>query len=316
VALAVAAGAGVGTLLVGPAGKVGATTGSPPAVPSSGAYLGAFVVPHVNQSAAQADVRLELADLSDFDGAVGRPLGIAHVYQSWRTPVRTSVLAALAATGATPLVDWTCTSDASIVNGSQDALITSYADALAAYGRPVFLRFFWEMNLVGLNRTKTCQAGLGAAGYVQAWQHIWTLFHQQGATNVAFVWCPSVRDPTEAAAYYPGDGYVDWIGFDGYDRTQDPVGTIATYTPFYDHWIGHGKPMMIGETGATTDQATFLADLRTALPTTYPGIKALVYYDSKSSIDWTLADTAGNPGLSTFVGIGQTSYFEFPFVGH
>lgn len=308
-----------GPSLPGPTrpGTAGAAVvaGPPPAVPTTGAYLGAFVVPHDNQAVAQADIRLELDDLGDFDGAIGRPLGIAHVFQAWKSPVRTSLLAALAATGATPMVDWTCTSDASIIDGSQDALITSYADALAAYGRPVFLRYFWEMNLVQLRRTQTCLAGLGPAGFVQAWQHIWTIFQQQGATNVAFVWCPSVRDTTEAAAYYPGDTDVDWIGFDGYDRTQDPSIITSVYGPFYQYWAPHGKPMVIGEVGATTDQATFIQDLGNALPTTYPDIKAVLYYDSVARIDWTLTDSPGNAGFSAFVALGQTPYFEYPFAG-
>ncbi len=287
----------------------------PPAVPSSGAYLGAFVAPHDDQIQAQGDVRLELAQLGNFDGAIGRPLGLVHVYQPWSTPVKTSTLAALSATGATPVVDWTCTSDESIIDGSQDALITSYADALRDYGRPVFLRWFWEMNLVGLPRASGCLGSQGSPGYVQAWQHIWTIFHDAGATNVAFVWCPSINAPAAAAADYPGDAYVDWIGWDGYDRKQDPSIIKTTFLPFYDAWVTHGKPMMIGETGATTDQATFLAQLAAALPVSFPQVHAVLYYDSKSDFDWTLVNTPGQLGFDAFVAMGQLPYFGYPFVG-
>jgi hypothetical protein len=291
------------------------TTLAKPAVPLSSAYLGAFVAPHETEAQAQSDVRQELAQIGNFDGVLGRPLGLVHVYQSWNAPVRPTVLAALASTGSTPVIDWTCASDASIANGSQDALITSYADSLKAYGRPVFLRWFWEMNLVNAPRTSNCLGALGATGYIQAWQHIWTIFQNRGAANVAFVWCPSISAPVAAASYYPGDNYVDWIGWDGYDRKQDPSMLTNQFLPFYNSWITHGKPLMLGETGATIDQATYLAQLTSILPTTFPGLKAILYYDSKSTFDWTLTDTPGQLGMSAFVAMGQTPYFGFPFVG-
>ena len=283
--------------------------------PTRSAYLGAFVTPHVGETVAQADVRLELAQIGNFDGAIGRPLGLVHVYQPWATPVKVATLAALASTGATPVIDWTCTSDASIIDGSQDSLISSYAESLKSYGRPVFLRWFWEMNLVALPRASGCLGSLGSAGYVKAWQHIWTIFHSDGATNVAFVWCPSILAPSVSAAYYPGDAYVDWIGWDGYDRTQNPAMLQTQFLPFYDQWVTHGKPMMIGETGATTDQATYLAQLTAVLPVSFPQVHAILYYDSKSDSDWTLVNTPGQPGFTQFVTMGQTPYFGYPFVG-
>jgi hypothetical protein len=291
------------------------STLAPPAVPQHSAYLGAFVAPHLGEDQAQADVRQELAQLGNFDGAVGRSLGLVHVYQPWASPVRPSTLAAVAATGATPFIDWTCTSDASIINGNQDALITSYAQALKSFGRPVFLRWFWEMNLVNLPRTSGCLGTLGASGYIQAWQHIWTIFQNQGAGNVAFVWCPSINGATFGSTFYPGDSYVDWIGWDGYDRKQSASATLAQFTPFYANWVTHGKPLVLGETGATTDQATYLAALATALPTSFPQVRAVLYYDSKSTLDWTLVDAPGNLGADQFAALAQNPYFGFPFVG-
>lgn len=286
-----------------------------PAVPQDSTYLGAFVAPHLGEDQAQSDVRQELAQLGNFDGAIGRSLGLVHVYQPWANPVRPSTLAALSATGATPFIDWTCTSDASIISGNQDALITSYAQALKAYGRPVFLRWFWEMNLTGLPRSSGCLGTGGAAGYVLAWQHIWTIFHEVGATNVAFVWCPSILGTSSAQPYYPGDSYVDWIGWDGYDRKQDPNMLKTEFLPFYQAWVTHGKPMMIGETGATTDQATYLDQLTATLPVTFPQVHAVLYYDSKSTSDWTLVDTPGQAGFTQFTTMAQTPYFEFPYSG-
>ncbi|MGD0882565.1 MAG: hypothetical protein ABSB09_13440 [Acidimicrobiales bacterium] len=294
-------------------GAVGALT--PPAIPTHSAYLGAFVAPHEGEVEAQSDARQELAQIGNFDGAIGRPLGLVHVYQPWATPVKVSTLAALASTGATPMIDWTCVSDASIVDGSQDALITSYADALKAYGRPLFLRWFWEMNLTNLSRTSGCLGTLGSTGYIEAWQHIWTIFQAQGATNVAFVWCPSINGTAYSSAYYPGDSYVNWIAWDGYDRKQNPAATTSQFLPFYDYWVTHDKPLMIGETAATTDQQAYLAQLASVLPVSFPQVRAVLYYDSMSDSDWTLVNNPGNLGFDQFIALGQNPYFGYPFVG-
>jgi Glycosyl hydrolase family 26 len=302
------------TAMADTAGQQPAPSGPPP-VPTDSAYLGAFVAPHQSESDAQSDIRVELGDIGNFDGVFGRPLGIVHVYQNWNNPVKNSALAALAATGATPMIDWACTSDANIVNGSQDTLITSYAEQLASFGRPLFLRWFWEMNLTGEPRNASCLGSTGATGYVQAFQHIVTLFRNAGATNVAFVWCPSIQGTGFAAPYYPGDSYVDWIGWDGYDRKQDPNMLTDLFLPFYQNWLPHGKPMMIGETGATLDQASYLTNLTDNLPTLMPGVKAVVYYDSESTSDWTLEDQTGNLGLRAYITMGQTPYFMYPYAG-
>ena len=47
----------------------------------------------------------------------------------------------------------------------------------------------------------------------------------------------------------------------------------------------------------------------------FPQVHAVLYYDSKSDSDWTLVDTPGNLGVTTFTALAQTPYFGFPFVG-
>ncbi len=108
---------------------------------------------------------------------------------------------------------------------------------------------------------------------------------------------------------------MDWIAWDGYDRRQDPTMLTTQFLPFYSNWVTHGKPLMIGETGATIDQATYLQNLATNIPLTFPQVKAVVYYDSVSTSDWSLVNVAGNRGLSAFIAMGQLPYFAFPFHG-
>jgi hypothetical protein len=56
------------------------------------------------------------------------------------------------------------------------------------------------------------------ADFVAAWQHIVTLFRQQGDYNVTWVWSISHSDHGTGPlmAYWPGSRYVTWVGVDGY----------------------------------------------------------------------------------------------------
>ena len=116
-------------------------------------------------------------------------------------------------------------------------LIVATAQAVKAFGKPMFLRWNWEMNLS--NGAKCMGTGTTAqqeAGYIGAWQNIYTIFKAQGVTNVSWLWNPG-GGPADAdpAPYYPGSAYVDWIGFDGYDKiAAHDFGGVFTnfYTEF------------------------------------------------------------------------------------
>ena len=146
------------------------------------------------------------------------------------------------------------------------------------------------------------------SAYIAAWRHIWTIFHQEGARNVAFVWCPGLSGGNEAA-YYPGDPYVDWIGVDGYDRTDKGIGAgtfSGLFGGFYDTWVSHQKPVMIGETAATSfDQAQYIQSIQSSAPA-FPDVKAIVYFDSIGPrANWSLQGS----GIAAFKNLAGDSYF-------
>ncbi len=211
--------------------------------------------------------------------------------------------------GAIPLVSWGCASTAAVASGQYDQLITSYATALKAFGHPVLLRWFWEMNL-RVAKDVACIGSNGPAGFVSAWIHVWNIFHQVGATNVSFVWCPGISGgQIESAQYFPGAAYVDWIGADGYDRKDQGAQAFAqVFGAWYSAYAAYGKPMMVGETGATaTDQAAYLQGIGSALPSQFPDIKALVYFDAPGPADlWVLTPD----GLQAYGQLARSPYFS------
>jgi hypothetical protein len=213
---------------------------SPPAIPPNGkAYIGAWVQPN-GPGPFNGDTRVEteLSGLGEFQAAIGRPLGMVHVFQNWDQAASNSVLNAISSTGAIPVIDWSCGSTTgqngstvAIANGTFDSLITAFARQLKAYGKPVFLRWEWEPNLDQASGASCLHQGTNTLAqdglnYQHAWQRIYNIFkgsgaNAVGANNVSFVWNPGLAGNISTPVlqdFWPGYQYVNWIGIDGYSR--------------------------------------------------------------------------------------------------
>jgi hypothetical protein len=232
-----------------------------------------------------------------------------------------------------PWFSWTCGGPlTNYTNGTYDTYIDNAAFALSQLKVPVGLRFFHEFNLC-LTASKCANGdnpGCFAAGntdaqngaeFVAAWEHIWNRFQADGVTNVAFVWCPNGSYQDVAAhdlfLWLPPLQYVDWIGFDVYDK-GDPIGSgsiglVQTITPFYTYiepgtgktFPGQGKPMILDETGEVNNniapwtQAQYFADLATNAQANFPALHGFSYFSSHpSTYNWIL-DTLGTSSLAT-----------------
>jgi hypothetical protein len=179
-----------------------------------------------------------------------------------------------------------------LANGVYDSSLRTWAQQVAAWGHPFFLRWNWEMNgnwqpySPGVN-------GNTASDFVNAWRHFHDLAVGAGAANITWVWCPNV-DPgniwTPYAQVYPGSAYVDWTCLDGYNKGSifTPPGwrSFATiYTSSYNNLLqlAPTKPIMIGEIASEESggsKAAWITDLLgTQLPANFPKIKALVWFN-------------------------------------
>jgi hypothetical protein len=273
---------------------------APPAVPSRGAYLGAWLHP-ASTAPGQSAFGEEQATVGSVLAATGRPLALLHIYSGWARPAPVGQLRAVVGDGSVPILDWGCGPDvATVASGVDDSVITAYAEALKGFKGPVFLRWCWEMNLVGLHP----QVG-GPSGFTGAWDHIRALFRTSGASNVSFVWCPGLTgvDPTP---YFPGASEVDWIGVDAYDRTgTQSFGSL--FGTFIRSWQGEGKPLMVAETGAAGDnQSAFIESIGADAPA-LPAVKAVVYFDAPGPANaWQFTPA----GLVAFGRLAATPYFH------
>jgi beta-mannanase len=125
------------------------------------------------------------------------------------------------------------------------------------------------------------------ADYVAAWRHMHDLFAAAGATNVTWVWCPNVSSTpsTTYAKLYPGDAYVDWTCLDGYNSDSSSTSFSSIFGTSYNGLttVAPTKPVMIGEIGSNEYgagvKAAWISSMLTALPTSFPQIKALVWFN-------------------------------------
>ena len=300
-----------------------ASTVTAPVVPGAGAaYVGAFVDPSGTALSASdptggtASVGAELGSLPEFDQLTHHAPSILSTFQNWDQSVDAAGLESVAAAGAIPMVTWNCgDSDANVVAGIDDATVTAEAQALAGVDVPILLRWFPDANLTDVPATAACLGSAGASGYVAAYQHIRDLFAAAGARNVAFVW--SVATSTEAdqqfATYYPGGDSVDWVGADGDPASgneSQPTAISSQFGAWYSAFSSAGKPMMVSSTG--TDRAAqpaYLGQVLSDLPSEYPLIKAVVYFDGPDMVSGD-QDQLGVAGSASLGYLMATPYFN------
>jgi hypothetical protein len=212
---------------------------------------------------------------------LGEGFAIIHQYYGWLQPMPRS--AAGLPAGSTLMISWDGLKYASILDGSQDKVITKAADNLRAYKKPVYLRWAWEMNGSWYDWGGP-ENGNSPSQFIQAWRYIHNIFVKEKAVNVAFVWAPNWKSyPSvswnDMANYYPGDAYVDWIGISAYfSGRQTPADLFGGWSAF-----GSRKPLMIAETGAQEHGGSVKADWIRQLQEwidSHPEIAALVWFDT------------------------------------
>jgi hypothetical protein len=270
-----------------PRDDANAAGGYPAALsPSNGALLGTWAKPHGAEGRQQSLLNLE--------SLIGRRFGIDHQYYDWNAAIPGSYESWTVNQGRIPFLNWKLPSPWSrVTSGAEDAWIASRADAFKAFGSPVYL---------ALHHEPENDLSFGSqSDYTAAWRHVVDIFRSRGVGNVAFVWTMMAwsfdpRSGENIDGWYPGDGYVDFVGADGYNWYPGRAG--AQWTPFgqvFDQVRsfagGHGKPWMIVETGAQEDPATagrkgdWYRDML-ATAKQWPDLKAIIYFDSNKIYPW------------------------------
>ncbi len=213
---------------------------------------------------------------------LGRDERIVHVFYDFDDTLPYAVESLPA--GATPMVSWRGCPLTDITSGASDALIIRAARQLKRMGRPVLLRWGWEMN-GDWYKWSAARNNKDSKAYVAAWQRLHRIFAEQKATNVSWVWSPNwnsapIADWNTFAALYPGDSYVDWVGVSGYNLHRETPDTM--FGGIYRAYAAR-KPIMITEVGSMDRGGRTKADwitLFAAWVEAHPGVGAVTWFDT------------------------------------
>lgn len=172
-----------------------------------------------------------------------------------------------------------------------DEYVRQFAREAKASGIRVFLRFAGEMNGEWVPWFGDPQK------YVEKFRLIHDIMEEE-APNVAMVWSPNFLPRDNIAPYYPGDEYVDWVGFSLYTipfshGEEKPGGNPIDYLrPLYEAY--KHKPIMISEGAVSfysyeqekdyTEWAVGqLGNMYGFLPRLFPQVKAITYFNLDKS---------------------------------
>lgn len=246
--------------------------------------------------------------------AAGSAPNALNLFTKWDSPFRADAADKSYARGAIPVVSWESWVDgspaddanftlASIAGGAHDDYVRTFAKDVAAYGKPVILRFDHEMNGSwypwgsGVN-------GNTAEQYQASWRHVHDIFTEENATNAAWVWSANVvraipHGRVPLAGLYPGDDYVDYVGITGYDLGNEPDAT-ALFQPTTDVVRAFtAKPFLLSEIGSVSfaGKSAFITSLF-AYVASRPDVAGYIWFQTTTATgatgDYVFDDTAEN----------------------
>ena len=261
------------------------------------------------------------ASLDDFSAKAGRSPTIVMWFQSFDEPLfYPAQMPAVQSRGAVPMITWEPTtadggvSLRDIAGGQRDAYLRQAASDAREWGQPFFVRFAHEMNGSWYPWGKGVD-GNTPADYIAAWRHVVSIFREEHATNVKWVWSPNTFGYGTARfeEFYPGDEWVDWVGLDGYNFGSTMAsgwrGLGDIFGPSSDALSAlTSKPQMIAETSSAEEGGSkpdwISSGLEHDLPTRLPNVRAVVWFDRLKEADWRV--DSSDSTLSAFRGAADS----------
>jgi hypothetical protein len=258
--------------------------------------------------------------VQQFESVLGSRVAIASSFRGWGDIFPSWGEVADSDSGHTLLVAWDLgdTADTrftTFTSGAHDGYLSAEASAAAAYGKPLYLRPWAEMNGDWTAFQPTADGSRPAGGtpaqFIAAWRYLVTFFRTHGATNVRWVFNPTTDTypaTTPVSAIWPGSAYVDVLGLDGYNWGTGGWFTWRSFSDIYTTQyrnlvaLDPAAPVWVCEfaskeptedDGAPVDpqhsKATWYRDMLSWMSTVGTNVRALVMFDIRKERDWRLA---------------------------
>ena len=279
-----------------------------PAAPS----LGGNPDGHLGLGAYLKDVPYEdFTSVQQFEQLVGHDMTYVLWFQAWGDGDRdfhADWIESASSKGFTPVITWEpwrrdfANPSAAqpeyaltgIARGDHDDYIRSWAQGAAALDVPIIIRFAHEQSTEpGALLWYPWQGD--PEGYRAAYRHIVSMFRQEGAGKVQFLWSAMWLNEW-AAQYYPGDDVVDFVGTTILNHGTAPTVDWAAWKSFdelfaepYAASQQWGKPIFMTELGSAEqggDKAAWLRDCFTSFETDYPLVAGILLLEVESDREW------------------------------
>ncbi len=245
--------------------------------------------------------------LDEYAEMVGRQPDIVLYYKDFFMPLmEEDQIANLKARGETPMITWEPAQPTSgfpdanladIASGKYDSTIQQAARLVRSYSSEVMIRFGHEMNISASLWGPGKDGNVGNT-FVEAWQHIVSIFRQEGATNAKWVWSPNVDwGGVPFTQYFPGDSWVDYVALDGYN--WGAFGTEIWQNMshlFSDSYRAitqlSSKPVIFAETSSGENGGSKAEWIREGflhtIPEEFPRVYAVVWFNADAEEDWRI----------------------------
>ncbi len=237
-------------------------------------YLGvslpfAMVTTPISQLDSQLNISIALVgrtqDITDyFDNNWANQLA-AHHARPWLT-LLFNVAGSPAYTGSLP----------AIANGVHDSALRRWADSIRDYGKPVYLTILPEVDRNWVLSSAVTNNGIPQDA-PRAWQHVQTIFAQENAVNVVWIWAPA--DPAHDDSYAPPPKTIDIVALTliSYPGTAwaDPGAALSAVSARYPQ-----TPILlqISAQGPSEQKAAWLNAVGMAVAST-ANVYGVVYYN-------------------------------------
>ncbi len=240
-------------------------------LPSSpGSWLGVY------ESSTPSSYR----PIQAFGQVAGRQPNLAGYISGWAEPFGGAFAATMHSHGITPLIqiDPTDASITAIANGTYDQYLRSFADSVRTFGHGVVIGFGQEMNAPWF---PWGYGHVSSQTFVAAWRHLVTVFRQQGADNVYWLWTLQADQAGtgQIRNWWPGPGYVSWVGIDGF--YSKPTDTFASVFGKTIHQVRAltNRPVLLAETAVGPQANQFANIINLFAGARKANVLGLVWYD-------------------------------------
>ena len=164
-----------------------------------------------------------------------------------------------------------------ILNGEWDDFLTGWARNAEVFEYPVMISFAPDFNLED-RPWSVSKNDKDPEAYLRAFRYVVTLFRQEGAQNIIWVWQPHVESHPEQDwnnpwRAFPGKDVVDWVGASGFFDTKFRLKSPKTYHELFGEFVRDlgrftpKKPILL-YTEVKENDTAFLTDLTVYLQST------------------------------------------------